>query len=906
MSVEIGTKVEGECRTRRSHLSPDKLIDSPEEGVKTLYDVVQRSVKKYGDNKNALGYRKIERIVEEEKEITKIVGGVEKKELKTWKYFQLSGYNWLTYNDLDQEIKTIGAGLVKLGLSEGSKIAIFAATSMTIVTAYDTLGEEGLLHSMNEAEVNGIFTNADLLPMVKKVAGKCSTLKFIIYDGDAKVSVLQELSNAHSNLGIFTLEELKQLGKDYPINTNPPKSQDVCCIMYTSGTTGNPKGVILTHANLVAAIGGVEKMLGHLIQENDSFLAYLPLAHVLEFGVEHVCLWWGVTLGYGSPRTLTDSSVRNCLGDMCELKPSVMTGVPAVWESIRKGILSKVHGSSPTVQKIFDVAFKTKSWLMGKGLPSKPFDTLVFDKIKEQTGGRLRLALSGSAPISKETQEFLCVTLCPIFQGYGMTEACGMAGTILTPELFTYGSVGTPVPCTEVKLVDVPDAGYKSTDTPNPRGEIWLRGPAVTPGYYKNEKVTKETFTEDGWLQTGDIGEWKPDGSLAVIDRKKNLVKLAHGEYIALERLESVYKSTLFVSNICVCADSYQSRPVALIFPIEARVRKLAMEKNITETDFEKLCQDKEITNSVLQACLVEAKKADFKPAELLSAITLLHEEWTTENGLLTAAQKIKRRDIQQKYQGDIDRMYAQQDSYLSYERRKDGTSCIRHQFLMKQLNPAVEGAHLTIDKSNGSDNNTDNNVSSTFKILDFLHFCEQLKRTKRTGWVDKGIKDPESISDHMHRMSILALLLDDPTLDRNKCVKMAVVHDLAECIVGDITPFQGISKSEKNRRESEAMKHLCKELLDDSQQSKEIFDLWQEYEDGISNEAKFVKDLDKFELILQAFEYEQSQNKDLEEFFESTKGKFNHSLVKSWVGELYRKRQKYKNNKQSTNHLIM
>ncbi|CAJ0912015.1 20996_t:CDS:10 [Entrophospora sp. SA101] len=267
MSVEIGTKVEGECRTRRSRLSPDKLIDSPEEGVKTLYDVVQRSVKKYGDNKNALGYRKIERIVEEEKEVTKIVGGVEKKELKTWKYFQLSGYNWLTYNDLDQEIKTIGAGLVKLGLSEGSKIAIFAATSanwmlvthgcfsqsMTIVTAYDTLGEEGLLHSMNEAEVNGIFTNADLLPMVKKVAGKCSTLKFIIYDGDAKGSVLQELSNAHSNLGIFTLEELKQLGKDYPINTNPPKSQDICCIMYTSGTTGNPKGVILTHANLVAA-----------------------------------------------------------------------------------------------------------------------------------------------------------------------------------------------------------------------------------------------------------------------------------------------------------------------------------------------------------------------------------------------------------------------------------------------------------------------------------------------------------------------------------------------------------------------------------------------------------------------------------------------------------------------------
>ncbi|CAJ0921119.1 11281_t:CDS:2 [Entrophospora sp. SA101] len=348
MSVEIGTKVEGESRIRRSQLSPDKLIESPEEGVETLYDVVQRSVKKYGDRKNAFGYRKIEKIVEEEKEITKIVGGVEKKELKTWKYFQLSGYYWLTYNDIDQEIRTIGAGLIKLGLNKGSKITIFAST-------------------------------------------------------------------------------------------------------------------------------------------------------------------------------------------------------------------------------------------------------------------RLRFVLS---PISKETQEFLYITLCPILQGYGMTESCGTT-TILMSEQFTYGSVGTPAPCIEVKLVAVPDAGYKSTNTPNPQGEVWI---------------------QDGWLQTGDIGEWKPDGCLAVIDRKKNLVKLAHGEYIALERLESVYKSTLFVSNICVCADSYQSRPVALIFPIEARVRKLAMEKNITETDFEKLCQDKEITNSVLQACLVEAKKADFKPAELLSAITLLHEEWTTEN----------------------------------------------------------------------------------------------------------------------------------------------------------------------------------------------------------------------------------------------------------------------------------
>jgi long-subunit acyl-CoA synthetase (AMP-forming) len=165
-------------------------------------------------------------------------------------------------------------------------------------------------------------------------------------------------------------------------------------------------------------------MLQPVIRPDDTLLAYLPLAHVLAFTVEHVCLFWGVSLGYGSPRTLTDASVRDCLGDIRELKPSLMVGVPAVWETIRKGVLAKVHAESPTTQKMFNAAFKTKLWLMNKGLPTKFLD-VVFNKIKQQTGGRLRFALSGGAPISKETQEFLSVTLCPILQGYGMTETCG-------------------------------------------------------------------------------------------------------------------------------------------------------------------------------------------------------------------------------------------------------------------------------------------------------------------------------------------------------------------------------------------------------------------------------------------------------------------------------------------------
>ncbi|RIA97659.1 hypothetical protein C1645_751631 [Glomus cerebriforme] len=666
-SISVGPEGEG---IRRSIISPHELLSIPDENVKTLYDVLQYSVKTHG-SKNAFGTRKLEDIVEEEKEITKVVNGSETKEKKKWKYFQLSGYSWLNYEEVAEEARMIGSGLVKLGLQKDAKIAIFASTSanwmlvtqgcftqgMTIVTAYDTLGKEGLLHSMNETEIHAMYTNADLLHMVNNITGKCPTLEHVIYDGEAKGSILDELKSTHPNLKLYTLDEFKQLGKNNPVDPNPPSPDDLCCIMYTSGSTGNPKGVLLTHSNLVAAIAGINAMLQPIVRPDDVLLAYLPLAHVLEFTVEHVCVFWGIPMGYGTPRTLTDASVRNCLGDIRELKPSLMTGVPAVWESIRKGVLTKVHAGSPTVQRVFNAAFKAKGWLMDKGLPTKFLDAAVFNKIKQQTGGRLRYALSGGAPISKETQEFLSIALCPILQGYGMTETCGMCA-VMPPEQFAYGSVGSPVPCLEIKLVDVPEAGYKSTNTPNPQGEIWIRGPVITKGYFKNEIITKETLTDDGWLQTGDIGEWRQNGTLAIIDRKKNLVKLSHGEYIALEKLESVYKSTLYVSNICVYADSYQSRPVALIFPVEARLRELAKEKNLENLDFEELCANKEIKSAVLQACVAQAKRADFKPSEILSDVALVPDEWTAQNGLLTAAQKIKRKDLQDKYKKEIDRMY--------------------------------------------------------------------------------------------------------------------------------------------------------------------------------------------------------------------------------------------------------
>lgn len=203
--------------------------------------------------------------------------------------------------------------------------------------------------------------------------------------------------------------------------------------------------------------------------------------------------------------------------------------------------------------------------------------------------------------------------------------------TLMNPAQFQIGVIGAPVPCVEIKLVDVPEANYYSHNKPKPQGEIWVRGPAVTQGYWKRDDVTKETITEDNWLKTGDIGEWNDDGTLNVIDRKKNLVKLSNGEYIALEKLESVYKSCIHITNICVCANPLYPKPVALVMPSEPAIMKLANDNNIKNKGFEDLCADPKMKKLVLNSLLEQGKKAGLKGTELLCDVYICPEEWTVE-----------------------------------------------------------------------------------------------------------------------------------------------------------------------------------------------------------------------------------------------------------------------------------
>ncbi|KAI8616358.1 hypothetical protein BC830DRAFT_1241091 [Chytriomyces sp. MP71] len=677
------TAQRGSGPIHRSTKSVSALTAAPEAGIATIFDVVARGFDK-SPNLQMFGQRPLVRIVEESKEVKKkLPGGGETTETKVWKYFEMGPFEWKTWGQAREITSTYASGLRSLGLKQGDKLTIFADTSrdwmfmaiscilqsIIVTTAYATLGEEGLTYSLQECEVTTIFTNAELLPMVNKIAPAVKLLKNVIYNGTADLKHLEKLQIEHPHLKVISLQELKLLGEAKPVPFVAPQAEDLALIMYTSGSTGPPKGVMITHANVIAAISGANNYLQPYLspKEQEVYLAYLPLAHILEFTVEMTLLYLNVQLGYGGVKTLTDTSVRNCKGDLRELRPTVFAGVPAVWEGIRKAVQGKIDASGAVTKWVFGAAFSIKWWLLSMGLDFLTgfLDKVVFGKVKDQVGGRMKFALSGGAPMPKSTQQFLNVTATKVINGYGMTEATAVIAIQELHQATELGITGAPVTCLEAKLVDVENTNYKATNQPKPQGEVWVRGPSVMKGYYKQPQLTKETITDDGWLMTGDIAEWNADGTLTIIDRKKNLVKLSNGEYIALEKLESNYKVSKFVQNICVHADSEQSYAVALIQPIEKEIRALAESLaktpgvDVAHLDYAELCARKDICAGVLDSLKAVGKSIGLKPAEVVGQVYLTHDEWTPQNGLLTAAMKLQRKAIVEKHKTDIRVMYS-------------------------------------------------------------------------------------------------------------------------------------------------------------------------------------------------------------------------------------------------------
>ena len=289
-----------------------------------------------------------------------------------------------------------------------------------------------------------MFTNASLLSTLETVLlkgakdvgedgknddkeGGGEDVRFVIYDGKVdSPAVLEKLSKHLEAKGgkVISFDDLRSLGKSNVGDfSKKPSRDDTFCVMYTSGSTGTPKGVILTHGNIISSLGGTTLLLQPILKPDDTFLAFLPLSHILEMLVELTFYTTGTTIGYGGVKTLTDASVRKCEGDLKAFKPSIIVGVPTIFETIRKGIVAKVNGASAVAKGVFNLAYALKKNVPMLGGVS---DAVVFGKVGEATGGRLRIAMNGGSALSKTTQEFLSTALMTTLQGYGLTETVSL------------------------------------------------------------------------------------------------------------------------------------------------------------------------------------------------------------------------------------------------------------------------------------------------------------------------------------------------------------------------------------------------------------------------------------------------------------------------------------------------
>ncbi|TKA63679.1 hypothetical protein B0A49_12373 [Cryomyces minteri] len=693
VEVEGAPEMDGESIPRRHPTAKSRLREEPEPGVATVFDILKRSARKFG-SANAIGSRKVVDTIAETKQIKDQSG---KTADKKWTYYQLSDYNYFSFIELERRALKTGSALRKLGLNKSDRIEVYAATSpfwfsvahgassqsITIATAYDTLGGEGLSHSLVQAKAKAIFLDPTLIPRVTKALDKAKDVKTVVYNEDAPQKVEQKdiegLKQKHPDVEVYSFQQFQHLAAE-AVEPVPPTAEDLMCIMYTSGSTGAPKGVLLKHKNIVAAITGVNAVIEEYMAPGERLLAYLPLAHIIEFVFENAALYWGGVLGYGNPRTLTDQSVRKCEGDIRAFKPSIMVGVPAVWESVKKGILSKVGPPNSFKTKVFWGAMAAKENLLYWGLPgAQLLDALILNKIKEATGGNLRLVMNGGGPIAGSTLKFVSFAICPMINGYGLTETAGM-GALNDPAAWTPDALGVVPAAVEVKLVDVPDLNYFSSHDP-PRGEVWIRGGAVIEGYLDNPEENAKAF-QDGWFKTGDIGEFDATGQLKVIDRKKNLVKTLNGEYIALEKvnllryaillpapqdtnakpasqLESLYRSTPVVANVCVYASSDHTKPIAIISAAEPALRKVAEAAGVNSSaSLSELSSNEQVRAAVRKEMQSAGKKAGLQGIELIQGVIITDEEWTPQNGLVTNAMKLNRTAVVETFKAQIEKVY--------------------------------------------------------------------------------------------------------------------------------------------------------------------------------------------------------------------------------------------------------
>ncbi|KIR30588.1 long-chain acyl-CoA synthetase [Cryptococcus deuterogattii LA55] len=535
------------------------------------------------------------------------------------------------------------------------------------VSLYETLGPDVARYITNHCPLPIIVASQNHLPALLKIAPLCPSLRVIVSMDPLPTSERQLLNQWAASVGLdfFTMDELEAKGAQEPCKPGPEEGEEeldlkrICTISYTSGTTGDPKGVVLTTENVLSAtISNGKGVNPSLINQPWMFLSFLPLSHIYERFAELVVMYGGGTIGF------TRADPTKLLEDAQLIKPHFMIGVPRMWNRIHAAVKGQMD-SGGLKGALLTKAVNTKlaRWRETGEVTHPIYDALVFRKIRALLGGRLVFIASGAAPLRKDVHEMLKVVFsCEVVQGFGMTETVGTCSVGIPWDVGGPGTCGRLQPCNDVKLVDVPDMGYTAKDLPNPRGEVCLKGPNISPGYLHNHKATKESIDEDGWFHTGDIGEIDSAGRLKIVDRLKNVVKLSQGEYVALEKLEGLYALDPLFASFLVHGDSTRSSLIAIAILDPQQTSSLVSKilgKNVPSEDLrglEEAARSKEVRKAVFKILGKTARQNKLNGFEMIKGLHLTLTPFPED--IVTPTFKIKRNIAAKIYAREIEEAY--------------------------------------------------------------------------------------------------------------------------------------------------------------------------------------------------------------------------------------------------------
>jgi len=562
----------------------------------------------------------------------------------------------LTFGEVRDRVEQISDGLKAIGLKPGEHLAIIAPNNQlwamtdygticargVVVTIYPTLTAKQVWWIAQHAEARFLFCgDREQTEKVIPLLPELHNVEKIVVMDDSEIDHPQAIG----------MRELMRMGAEYR-KQNPDaflseirniKESDLLTLIYTSGTTGEPKGVMLTHGNLTSNIAGSLKVVE--ANENDTFLSFLPLSHSFERMAGHY-----LATGSGAKICYAEN-INTVAGNMLEVHPTLMTAVPRFYEKVYAKVIDNISTASKIRQKLFWWAIE-----VGKKAESRKLDNLntgamlstrlkvaqklVFSKLQEKVGGRLRFFVSGGAPLSKEIAEFFKAAGISILEGYGLTETSPVI-TINPLARCKAGTVGPKIPNIEVKIA--------------PDGEILTRGPHIMLGYYKDEAATREVLDPDGWFHTGDIGMIDDEGYITITDRKKNILVTSGGKNVAPQPMENVLVTSKWIEQIVVIGDK-RKFVSALVVPAFMNLENWAKENNLVFTDRKELINLPAVKE--LYDRIIAESMEGFAQFEKVKKYILLPSEFTIESGELTPSLKVKRSVVEKRYTDLIESMY--------------------------------------------------------------------------------------------------------------------------------------------------------------------------------------------------------------------------------------------------------